>query len=370
MEGFTHLIPFAAGHEIIRQGRRDLTLIRMTPDLIYDQLIGAGLRAQAGLLLGRQPRRRLAAPLPRRGGARLAAPAGDRGAQPRRHGQPLRRRRVRPAVRRPARLHRHRPAPATTATTIKPITCPFTGETLTAVPALRPDVAVIHAQRADRHRQRAAVGHHRRAEGGRARRPRGPWSPSRRSSTSSTRGPARSCCPAGRSPRVAEVPGGAHPSYAHGYSTATTTTTGPGTPSAGTATTFARLAGRARATAGRRRACSDRPYTADEMMTVAAARALRDGIACFVGIGLPSTAANLARATHAPDLVLIYESGHDRRQAGPAAAVHRRRRAGRDRRRGGQRARRSSTTGCSPAGSTSASSAPPSSTGSATSTPP
>src|SRR2546429_6331166 len=42
MEGFTHLIPFAAGHEVIRQGRKDLTLIRMTPDVIYDQLIGAG----------------------------------------------------------------------------------------------------------------------------------------------------------------------------------------------------------------------------------------------------------------------------------------------------------------------------------------
>jgi glutaconate CoA-transferase, subunit B len=50
-------------------------------------------------------------------------------------------------------------------------------------------------------------------------------------------------------------------------------------------------------------------WTADEMMTVAAARQLRDGSACFVGIGLPSTAANLARATHAPNLVLIYESG-------------------------------------------------------------
>ena len=50
-------------------------------------------------------------------------------------------------------------------------------------------------------------------------------------------------------------------------------------------------------------------YTADEMMTVSAARALRDGMTCFVGIGLPSAAANLARATHAPDLVLIYESG-------------------------------------------------------------
>ena len=42
MEGFTHLIPFAAGHEVIRQGRRELTLVRMTPDVIYDQLIGAG----------------------------------------------------------------------------------------------------------------------------------------------------------------------------------------------------------------------------------------------------------------------------------------------------------------------------------------
>jgi glutaconate CoA-transferase, subunit B len=50
-------------------------------------------------------------------------------------------------------------------------------------------------------------------------------------------------------------------------------------------------------------------WTSDEMMTVAAARTLRDGMVCFVGIGLPSTAANLARRTHAPGLVLIYESG-------------------------------------------------------------
>ena len=50
-------------------------------------------------------------------------------------------------------------------------------------------------------------------------------------------------------------------------------------------------------------------YTSDEMMSIAAARALRDGTRCFVGIGLPSTAANVARRTHAPDLVLIYESG-------------------------------------------------------------
>ena len=56
-------------------------------------------------------------------------------------------------------------------------------------------------------------------------------------------------------------------------------------------------------------AVSEVTYTGDEMMTVAAARALRDGMTCFVGIGLPSAAANLARATHAPGLVLIYESG-------------------------------------------------------------
>ncbi|MGH3321550.1 MAG: CoA-transferase subunit beta [Streptosporangiaceae bacterium] len=57
------------------------------------------------------------------------------------------------------------------------------------------------------------------------------------------------------------------------------------------------------------RASQEAAYTADEMMTVAAARALRDGAVCFVGIGLPSTAANLARRAHAPGLVLVYESG-------------------------------------------------------------
>src|SRR5215470_14182834 len=50
-------------------------------------------------------------------------------------------------------------------------------------------------------------------------------------------------------------------------------------------------------------------YTTAEVMTIAAARLLRNGVVCFVGIGLPSTAANLARLTHAPHLVLIYESG-------------------------------------------------------------
>src|ERR1700730_3756516 len=55
LEGFTHLIPFAAGHEIIRQGRRNLTLVRMTPDLIYDQLIGAGCAAKLIFSWGGNP---------------------------------------------------------------------------------------------------------------------------------------------------------------------------------------------------------------------------------------------------------------------------------------------------------------------------
>ena len=59
LEGFTHLIPFAAGHEIIRQGRRDLTLVRMTPDVLYDQLIGMGVARKLIFSWGRQPRRRV-----------------------------------------------------------------------------------------------------------------------------------------------------------------------------------------------------------------------------------------------------------------------------------------------------------------------
>jgi len=56
MEGFTHLIPFAAAHEVIRQGRKRLRLVRMTPDLIYDQLIGMGRGGSTRFFLGRQSR--------------------------------------------------------------------------------------------------------------------------------------------------------------------------------------------------------------------------------------------------------------------------------------------------------------------------
>ena len=75
MEGFTHLIPHAAGHEVIRQRRRHLTLIRMTPDLIYDQLIGMGCADKAVFSWCGNPGRRLASSHARCDRERLAAAA-------------------------------------------------------------------------------------------------------------------------------------------------------------------------------------------------------------------------------------------------------------------------------------------------------
>ncbi len=108
MEGFTHLIPVAAGHEVIRQRKRDMTLVRMTPDIIYDQLIGAGCGRKLIIFLGWQPGSRLVAPIPGRGPTRLAATAGNRGTFPRGHGEPLCGRRRRASFRSAARLFRHR----------------------------------------------------------------------------------------------------------------------------------------------------------------------------------------------------------------------------------------------------------------------
>ena len=148
MEGFTHLIPHAAGHEIIRQGRKRLTLIRMTPDIVYDQLIGMGCVDKLVFSWGGNP-----------GVGSLH--------------------RFRDAVEngwpRPLAIEEHSHAAMANAyeagaaglpcaifrgyigsdlpkvnSTIKRVTCPFTGEELAAVPAVRPDVAIIHAQRADK----------------------------------------------------------------------------------------------------------------------------------------------------------------------------------------------------------------------------
>ena len=148
MEGFTHLIPYAAGHEVIRQGRKRLTLIRMTPDLLYDQLIGMGCAEKLVFSWGGNPGvgslHRLRDAIENGWPNKLAieehshaamANAYEAGAA----GLPC-------AV---FRGYIGTDLPKVNAK-IKSVTCPFTGETLAAVPAHRPDVAVIHALRADR----------------------------------------------------------------------------------------------------------------------------------------------------------------------------------------------------------------------------
>lgn len=144
MEGFTHLIPFAAAHEVIRQGRRDLTLARLTPDVIYDQLIGAGCCRKLVFSWAGNPgigalhafRRAVEAGVleieeySHFGLAmRFFAGASNLPFMPIRNyfGSDLPR--VNPQI--------------------KPLTSPYDGEMLYAVPAIRPDVAIIHAQRAD-----------------------------------------------------------------------------------------------------------------------------------------------------------------------------------------------------------------------------
>jgi glutaconate CoA-transferase, subunit A len=148
MEGFTHLIPHAAGHEVIRQRRRDLTLIRMTPDIIYDQMIGAGCARKLVFSWAGNPgvgslhRFRDAVehdwPVPLELEEHSHAGMANR-YQAGASGLPF------------AILRGYRGTSLSAHTTgVAEIVCPFTGEILTAVSALRPDVAVIHAQRADR----------------------------------------------------------------------------------------------------------------------------------------------------------------------------------------------------------------------------
>ena len=147
MEGFTHLIPFAAGHEIIRQGRRDLTLARLTPDLIYDQLIAAGCVKKMIFSWAGNP-----------GVGQLHAF----------------RRAVEKGVPRPLAIEEYthfgmvqrfmagasnlpflptRNYPGTDLTTVNPafrqVKSPYGDEMLWCVPAIRPDVTIVHAQRAD-----------------------------------------------------------------------------------------------------------------------------------------------------------------------------------------------------------------------------
>ena len=148
LEGFTHLIPVAAGQEVIRQRRRDLTLVRMTPDIVYDQLIGAGCASKLVFSWGGNPgvgslhRFRDAIqngwPVPLEIEEHSHAGLANRYVAAA-SGLPF-------AV---MRGYRGTDLPAHTPN-IQSITCPFTGEELTAVPALDLDVAIVHAQRADR----------------------------------------------------------------------------------------------------------------------------------------------------------------------------------------------------------------------------
>jgi len=148
MEGFTHLIPYAAGHEVIRQQRRRLTLIKMTPDLLYDQLIGMGCAEKLVFSWGGNPgvgslhRLRDAVengwphPLAIEEHSHAAmANAYEAGAA----GLPCAIFRGYLGVDLPKVNPR-----------IRHVTCPFTGEQLAAVPAHRPDVAIVHALKADR----------------------------------------------------------------------------------------------------------------------------------------------------------------------------------------------------------------------------
>ena len=146
LEGFTHLIPVAAGQEIIRQRKRDLTLVRMTPDIVYDQLIGAGCARKLIFSWGGNPG---VGSLHR---FREAVEQGELHIEEHSHAG-MANRYVAAASNLPfavLRGYNGTSLPEHTDT-IKPITCPFTGETLAAVPALDLDVGIIHAQRADKH---------------------------------------------------------------------------------------------------------------------------------------------------------------------------------------------------------------------------
>jgi glutaconate CoA-transferase, subunit A len=152
MEGFTHLIPYAAGREVIRQRRRELTLVRMTPDVIYDQMIGAGCARKLVFSWGGNPG---VGSLHRFRDAVEHSWPGPLELEEHSHAG-MANRYVAGASGLPFAVLRGYSGTglagraADTRAGIAEIVCPFTGERLTAVAALTPDVTVIHAQRADR----------------------------------------------------------------------------------------------------------------------------------------------------------------------------------------------------------------------------
>lgn len=215
LEGFTHLIPFAAGHEIVRQQKRNLTLLRMTPDLLYDQMIGAGCARKLIFSWGGNP-----------GVGSLH--------------------RLRDAVENawpnPLEIEEHSHAAMANAyaagaaglpfavfrgyagvdlpsvnQNIRFLDCPFTGERLAAVPAHRPDVGIVHAQKADRAGNvllEGIIGVQKEVV-----------LASKRSIVTveevvedfGVRSPNAVILPSWTITAIAVAPGGARPSYAHGY---------------------------------------------------------------------------------------------------------------------------------------------------------
>ena len=147
LEGFTHLIPFAAGHEIIRQRIRDLTLVRMTPDLLYDQMIGSGCARKLIFSWGGNPGvgslHRLRDAVENGWPCPLELEEHSHAGMANRYAAG--------ASRLPFAVMRgYTGTDLAPRTNVATVTCPFTGEELTAVPAMRPDVGIVHAQRADR----------------------------------------------------------------------------------------------------------------------------------------------------------------------------------------------------------------------------
>jgi glutaconate CoA-transferase subunit A len=215
MEGFTHLIPFAAGHELIRQARKRLTLYRMTPDLIYDQLIGMGAVERLVFSWGGNPgvgslhRLRDAVENGWPGPLELIehshaamANAYDAGAA----NLPF------------AMLRGYvgTDLPRVNAN-IRKVTCPFTGEELAAVPAIRPDVAIIHAQKADAEGNvllEGIVGVQKQAV---LAAKRSIVTVEEQVEEFGPRSPNAVILPSWTVTTISVVPRGAHPSYAHGY---------------------------------------------------------------------------------------------------------------------------------------------------------
>jgi glutaconate CoA-transferase subunit A len=214
LEGFTHLIPHAAGQEIIRQQKRGLTLYRMTPDIIYDQMIGMGLANKLVFSWGGNPG---VGSLHRFRDAVENAWPCPLEIEERSHAD-LARAYVAGAAGLPMallRAYRGSDIPRHNER-IKFITCPFSGEALAATPAVRPDVAVIHAQQADKKGNVliwGIVGVQKEAV------------LAARSSIVTVEeivgkidsAPNACVIPNWIVTAVCEVPGGAHPSYAQGY---------------------------------------------------------------------------------------------------------------------------------------------------------